>query len=60
MHPKFAKRIANHLYVLKWKHGYKLPALTKWLAERLPNLSSEDAAQIRESLPANFHGGGKP
>lgn len=56
MHPKFAQKIAKHLHILKWKHGYRLPALTQWLSTRLPNLSAEDAAQIREALPAGFNG----
>lgn len=56
MHPKFAQKIARHLHVLKWQKGFKLNQLTAWLAERFPNLTTEDAAQIKEALPSNFHG----
>lgn len=56
MDAPFAEKIAKHLYMLKWKNGYKQNHLVAWLAERFPNLTPEDAAQIKAALPANFNG----
>lgn len=59
MHDKFAQRIATQLHVMKWRKGVKPDALAKWLADRFPTLTQEDAKQIREALPAGFNGSKK-
>ena len=56
MHPKFADRIATQLYLRKWKAGWKAPALAKWLADRFPTMTPEDAQQVKEKLPVGFNG----
>lgn len=56
MHQRFADKIAKHLHLMKWKGGVKQAGLVKWLADRFPNLTPDDAKQIRDALPATFNG----
>lgn len=57
MHRKFAARIAMQLHLRKWGMGWKAPALAKWLAERFPTMTPDDAQQVKEHLPPGFSGG---
>jgi len=50
MHPKFASKIAKILHVHRWKNGWKVEHLQRWLNARFPNLTNEDAAQVRQAL----------